>query len=334
MCDSFWQEYAAFVNNPSANGDPVPEIILFNQTNCTGTFVPNTANAFNTQAQNKTSLVTTPTRTYTTNTTAQSLFVPFNAGTVTLTFSDGGTMKVMAPTTMADTSLVKRPDGVTVNAHPITQIALQGEIWNDRVIEMCKGAQGFIGAFKLEAYGPNTEACDTFMTSYCANPLNLPKDVCSCFRELPALQQKSQQIGVDLPVTCFGSGDSTAEGTKCAQGLGYRTLNMLSLPCNLTICEQVVKEHGGVILDQSTNTIFCGGQYFQRAGTVVQPQVSIPPTTGNAVTTSSTPYYVWIMFGVAAVLFGLLMFLMFAPTPKKTSSVVQQIERWKLRSGK
>jgi hypothetical protein len=188
------------------------------------------------------------------------------------------------------------------------------------MIEMCFGETRYIDVYPLTRYYPQSQRCDTFMTTqYCPQPGNASSDACSCIAEQPALEAQSKILKTTLPVVCFGQ--------KCATTASYKTNNMLSQPCNLTICQQIISSTPGIV-NEGQDTIFCGGRFYESNGNIVQPSISIlPPATTSS---EETPFYVWIMLGVSAVLFAILVILLFSDKPKKDTSILKQLRKMQL----
>jgi hypothetical protein len=178
------------------------------------------------------------------------------------------------------------------------------------------GRTEFLGPYNLFRYTPQSDSCDAWMRdNWCVNNINNVE--CACFEELPGIEAKSAALKVDLPVICFGP--------TCATQNTYKTQQMLSKPCNLTVCQQTVNTTPGVI-NEGDDTVFCGGQFFKPTGEIAQPTITIinnDDTVGN----TSTPFYVWIMLGVSGLLFLLLIYLLFAPSEKKKPSILREIEK-------
>ena len=99
---------------------------------------------------------------------------------------------------------------------------------------------------------------------------------------------------------------------------------MMSQPCNLTICQQVISSTPGIV-NEGTDVIFCGGEFYKQNASIVVPTVTIVPPKARA--TEETPFYVWIMLGVSGIMFVILVILLFMDKPKKGSSVLRQIRK-------
>lgn len=319
MCDDTLENYRDAIDAVSdPHSDLVPTLLFFSEPNCAGSFEPNSGGDF----------VTNP---YTIDTYAiplgafKSFFMPFNF--LEVTFTRGAlTSTFQGPYTEINISnQVWQSDATSSWADfPPTQFQvkeLNGWL-TQAVVTMCTGKPEFIDDFPLRRYLPQSERCDTFMQStWCQGKTRLNTDTCACFEELPAIEAKSKEVGVNLSVRCFGF--------KCATTDAYATFNMLNQPCNLTVCEQLIQESPGVI-DSATNTVFCGGQFFNQQGVVPNPSTSPIPSVSSNVSPDATPFYTWIMVGAAGLIFVVLVVLLFLPQTKKKSNLLQQIKRLKV----
>jgi len=187
--------------------------------------------------------------------------------------------------------------------------------WSSVIFSMCTGQKRLIGPYPLSRYDPQGSVCDAYMQTYCNQPANQSQEVCGCFEDQKTLAVQEEKLKVALPVTCFG--------TKCAKGKAYKTSNMTTLPCNLTVCQQTITTAPGVFNDSDTY-LYCGGSFFDRAGesTTYNPTVSPVVPSDTTDPSAQTDLYTWILFGISAVMFLLLIFLLFgakpSPTIKKT----------------
>jgi hypothetical protein len=316
MCDAVLQNYAAAINGVSnANIDLIPSLLLFSEQNCGGTQFPN---------EGGTGFVTNPFTQGTSLTppfTVQSFFIPFNFNNVQ--FNSNGnvfTSQFIGPTLVTNTAVINWQNGLTsMLAAPIANINFTSILnWNSgAMVPMCMGKSEFIGLFVLNRYFPTSDRCDTFMSNtWCS--ANINNTECSCFKELPGIEQKSVDLKVNLPVICFGE--------NCATLRTYKTSGMLSKPCNLTICQQTVNATPGII-NAGTDTVFCGGQFYTENGDISVPSVTPLPSPGGNTKSSGTPFYVWIMLGVSGLLFLILVYLLFAPSKGGKSSILRQIQK-------
>lgn len=326
MCDAWSENYAAQINTfNSTTSDLQPTLVLFGSTDCGGTFFPEAlsqvpSNPF-VQAQRLVAGIDFAL-------VPASLYIPFNFFTVVMT-SQSGTYSstFLGPVTLPNLTLVRwqTPASATANPtmasdpiHTITFSALQP--WTSSLFEMCMGETRYVDAFPLSRYYPQSERCDYFMSQqFCNNPVNQANNPgpCACLIEEPGLEAESKKLGVTLPVVCFGEG--------CATERSYKTNNMMSQPCNLTICQQIISSTPGII-NEGQDTIFCGGQFYKANGTIVAPSLTPLPAPSNQ-QQEGTPFYVWIMLGVSAVLFVVLVVLLFTERPPKEVSVLRQIRK-------
>lgn len=176
----------------------------------------------------------------------------------------------------------------------------------------------YIAQYPLSRYIGQSARCDYFMTNTWCAGARIDNTECGCFKDLPTIEAEAVSLNVSLPVICFGE--------ACATTNTYRTYAMQQFPCNLTICSQIVKESPGIV-DTSTNTVFCGGQFYNNVGAVVAPSISvsssIPPSN------ASTSWYTWLMLGASAVIMVVLVTLLFVKKPGKKSSLLLQIRQIK-----
>lgn len=320
-CSEFFQNYAGAINDfPDETSDLVPSIVLFSAVNCTSTFFPEDGGGgFLSNPYVSGDVVNSAAWGF----TALSIFIPFTFKSLTMTGPDGRRASFVGPFFATDLTSVNWQEGEGNLADPPIESITFTDIvqWEQQaMLPQCMSNLEFIGPFALVRYTPQSERCDYFMTNTwcCPDCGNLNTSPCACFRDLPAIEAKSKELGVDLPVTCFGE--------DCATENSYKTLNMLAIPCNITVCQQTVSTTPGII-DDSTDTVFCAGQFFQANGTISNPTPTISVVNGGP-TEADAPFYVWIMFAVSAVLFIILIYLLFAPG-KKTgqSKVLQQIQQ-------
>lgn len=328
MCDAFASNYAAQINSfTPVSADLQPTLVLFDSFQCGGSFYPTTAssvpsNPF-TQGQVLLQFQDFPF-------TIASLFVPFNFASVTFMSAAGNSSTYIGPVMLNDLQFVRyqldasgQPSSSVPDMYsdPIYQITITTlTSWTTEVFDMCLGETRYVDGFPLARYYPQSERCDYFMSNQFCNNASLAAshpDACACLLELPGLEAESKKLGVTLPVVCFGQ--------KCATQRSYKTNNMMSQPCNLTICQQIISSTPGVV-DQGQDTIFCGGQFFKANGTLVAPSVTPLPAPSNA-QQSGTPFYVWVMLGVSAALFVVLIVLLFSEKPPKEVGVLRQLRK-------
>lgn len=313
MC-SILEDYASTINAVANDTeDLVPTVLFFNTTGCNGSFEPQSGGTFVSNPYNQGQSIAIPITPF------RSFFIPFNFANVTFTSVGGLQASFVGPYFSSDNSTLawQTGDRKTWVEDPPASITFDTvNNWeSDNLVSQCMGKLQFIGEFSLTRYQPQTDRCDEFMTNtWC--PANINNTECACFKELPAIEEKSKRLGVNLPVICFGEG--------CATENSYKTLGFLNQPCNLTVCQQIVNETPGVI-DEGQDTVFCGGQFFNSSANVVQPTITVIPP--NAPTSNDeAPFYVWIMLGVSGILFFVLIYLLFAQPPRKKKSILNEIK--------
>jgi hypothetical protein len=315
MCQALQQNYASYINLQSdLTTDKIPGILLFGGTQCSGAFYPNLSGSFtsNTFTSGQTIVSSTWTGSGVLGGNIASFDIPFNFHSVLFTSVAGRTSTFIGPYYTTNTANVnwQQNNAATIDnnmfSDPVASVTFNiiTDWPNQNVQPMCMGRSSYIGPYALTRFLPQSDRCDYFMlnTWYKQHPTN-PEN--ACFAELPAIQQKSTDLQVSLPVTCFGE--------KCSSTKAYRTFSMLSQPCNLTICQQTIHSSPGVF-NSSTDTIYCGGQFFS-ATSDLPALPSVSPISTSSVTSTDTPFYTWLMLAVSAVLFLLLIYLLFAPRP-------------------
>lgn len=325
MCDAFLANYAAQINTQgTATTDLEPTVVLFTDTQCGGLFYPESGGQVPTNPYIQGQTIQ---RTLDFDLTPQSLYIPFDFFTVTMESIGGLHSTFLGPAILPNLSLVRWQQAAPDGSHPtmtedgiatITFSAVQP--WTSSLFEMCMGETKFVGEYPLSRFYPQSERCDLFMSQqFCNNPLNQTSsaDACACLIEEPAIEAESQKLGVTLPVVCFGE--------KCATTRSYKTNNMMSQPCNLTICQQIISSTPNII-NQGQDTIFCGGEFYKAGGVIVAPSVTPFPLPANP-NTSGTPFFVWIMLGVSAALFAVLVILLFLDRSHPTPNVLRQVRK-------
>jgi len=328
MCDQVFANYAAAINGVTdATTDLVPTVLLFSGLDCTGTQFPQVGGVgfpTNSYASGSGIAPIGPSFGGPVNFTVQSFIIPFNFASVTFADQTGKSSKFIGPYYTTNTNLLGWQNDYNSNdtmvTLPIYSIRFNTVLdWPSQcVLQMCMGRNQNIGPFLLNRYLPTSDRCDTFMsTTWC--PANINNEECSCFQELPDIEQKSVTLKVDLPVICFGQG--------CATLRSYKTNGMLSKICNLTICQQTISATPGII-NAGTDTVFCGGQFYTDNGDISPSPVSPLPTPGGTTSDSGPPFYVWIMLGVSGILFLILVYLLFAERKSsQTSPILRQIQK-------
>lgn len=325
MCDQIFQNYAAAINGvDDPNTDLVPTVLLFSGLDCTGTQYPQVGGqGFVTNTFTSGSGVGPigPSFGGPVPFFVQSFIIPFNFGSARFNDQTGKLSTFIGPFFTTNTNLLSWQNDTNSSMYNVPIYAIRFVTvldWPSQgVLPMCMGRAQTMGPFALNRYTPTSDRCDTFMsTTWCS--ANINNEECSCFRELPAIEQKSADLKVDLPVICFG--------TSCATLRTYKTNGMLSKPCNLTICQQTVNATPGII-NAGTDTVFCGGQFYTENGDIAPPSVSPLPSPGGTTTDQGTPFYVWIMLGVSGLLFLVLIYLLFAQRKGTQSSILRQIQK-------
>lgn len=330
MCDQLFENYASAVNSyESATSDLIPGLLLFTGSQCSEGMFPSAGGGSFNFASNTYTSASDPIQRGVTegwDFVVSSFFIPFNFKLVTFqNAAKTRTSQFVGPFFTTDTRLLNWQsveEEVSLASDPVTFIYFTDILdWPSQALQpMCLGTLEFIGPFSLTRFTPQSQRCDTFMTDTWCDPdtPRIDNVECSCFKELPDIEQKSKELGVDLPVICFG--------IECATRESYKTLGMLSKPCNLTICQQTINATPGIV-NQGTDTVFCGGQFFQQNGNLVQPTVTAIPGPPAKITKEDAPWYVWIMLGASALLFLVLVYLMFGSSRTKGSSISRQIQR-------
>jgi len=322
-CNSTFLAYANNINNnngsDSASTDVVPCLQLFSADSCNTdqTTYPGitVSNPF-TQGQTITNGVAW-------SFTVVGFFIPFNFSVVTMTSTTGGyTVTYHGPYYVVNTANWTWPGSnntSTMRANPIATITF-GTIldWDSSLVLQCMGNVQSIAQYPLTRYMGQGARCDYFMsTDWCVAP-RLANTECGCFKDLPTVEAEATRLGVSLPVICFGE--------ACATGNTYRTFAMQQFPCNLTICSQIVKESPGIV-DTSTNTVFCGGQFYNSLGSVVAPSISV--TSSAIASQAASSWYTWVMLGASGLIMIVLVALLFVKRPEKQSSLLTQIRQIK-----
>jgi len=326
MCESVFANFANAINGVSdLTQDLVPSPLLFSGTQCGGVFYPNSGGSF----------LSNPFQTGDTITGTNwgslipgqilSFFIPFNVQSVTLQSVAGRTSTFLGPFSLSDvSSIVWQKNGANPADENMFNDPIQSFAFNqianwltESVYNMCNGRTSFVSGFPLTRYAPQSDRCDAFMTNeWCpAHPTNIE---CGCFSDLVVIQQKSKELGVNLPVLCYGE--------SCALKPTYKTSAMLTQQCSVTICQQTINSTPGII-NAGNDTIFCAGQFFNEHGSIPLPPNVVPAPAADVAGPKSTPFYVWIMVGMSAILFILLIFLLFGSRPKKVSkNILTQLQ--------
>jgi hypothetical protein len=175
------------------------------------------------------------------------------------------------------------------------------------VINMCMGQEVYFGGQPFGAYRPQSAACDSLMTTFCAKGTNIDdKRQCGCMRDRRDLA--AEYPGATLPVTCMG--------TNCALGYAYRTRAMLEEQCSQRICELSVELTGEDLSNSTDSRVFCGQDFYQFADgrVVLAKEHRVVSATDNSVhyvtdaptseaeesdrhytATEIMPFWVWIV---------------------------------------
>jgi hypothetical protein len=251
-----------------------------------------------------------------------SIFVPFNYTSVQLISGDGSKTKtIRGPFYTDDITSFTWDDGTIIssatgNLNSVGAFTpLEKLDWYETILpKACMNKIYSIGPFALERFSPQSQRCDYFIEKFCNEGDNLKNNViCGCFDDLITIKGQSALAGVDLPVMCFGE--------KCASTRTYKTVSMLSKPCNITICRQILNEITEDYLNTSKQRIYCSGHFFENTGELSK---TLPDSLDDVTETpsSGTSFVVWIVLGVSILLFGLVIYLMFSKkTPVKDSLV-------------
>lgn len=332
MCDSFLQQYASFINSSSnLTSDIVPTMLFFKGKYCSDHFKPTTNGggigdeSFEVGTFYDLSGKLPSAENIGFNTAPKSLFVPFNYTSVQFLSDDGSKTKtIRGPFYTDDISSFAWDDG--------TMITTTGDLnsigaftplvkldWEETVLpKACMNKIYSIGVFPLERFTPQSQRCDYFMEKFCNQGTNLKdKSICGCFDDLISVKGQSALAGVDLPVMCFGE--------KCASTRTYKTVAMLSKPCNITICRQILNEITKDYLNTSKQRIYCSGHFFENTGELSK---TLPDSLDDVTDTPSTgtSFVVWIVLGISILLFGLVIYLMFTKKSPVKNSMVEDLE--------
>ncbi len=303
MCDAALQNYSNFINNQTdETTDNIPTIMFYAQKFCTSfTFPldPMTGNFtnFNYPINTRYELKFPP----------QAFYIPFNIRQV-IFYGNNGLISstFFGPFLVSDTSLINwEGQNFNMTISPITSIQIvEVREWDEQVVNMCMGQIHTIGTNNLSRYLPAGQRCDYFMQQqYCVNNPNDP--ICGCFSDLVIVKAMSSNLGVDLPVLCFGE--------SCATKRTYKTNSIKNKPCNMTICQQALQLSANV--SGTTNSkVFCGGHFYDNVTPLVAVSVSPIPNITNTNPPTESPWFVYVILAVSIVLFALLAFLMFSET--------------------
>lgn len=153
----------------------------------------------------------------------------------------------------------------------------------------------------LTRWTAGTPRCDEYMRQYCL--FHPGEGVCACFEDQAEVTERGEELGVELPVTCFGS--------RCAdsRNQAYKTGPMAVQPCSVTRCQEAaVTAHA---------TLWCAGQLFDPQGQVVAqdaPDVVEPPAD-EGVAQDSTVAVVTV-FAVSGALLLALVGVLFYRRPR------------------
>ncbi len=318
MCEALLQNYTAFINNQTdVSLDNVPTILFFKTTNCTSQFFPADTKTGNFTAGGypigaRFDLPFTP----------EAFYIPFNIQEVIFFDAPQTTSSsFLGPRLIPDTTLVNWQSGVQAGRNlsdvPVASIEIVSvRDWDEQVVEMCMGQQHIIDGYSLSRYLPGSQRCDYFMQNqFCQGSTLLTDPACGCFADLVDVKAMSAELGVDLPVLCFGK--------SCATERTYKSNSIKSKPCNMTICQQAVQLSAGVSGSANAH-VFCGGHFFDNKGSLVPVSVSPISDYTAAAPPTDSPWFVGVIVAVSVVLFALLAFLMFNDARKKPA--VKEIE--------
>lgn len=329
MCDPVFLNYTQTLNNydkdtalPPANpvyasyNDMFPTVNIFSDVNCGGSILGSNKGEFTFPSFDVTKPI--PTQSIPANWSKGSFLIPFNMSVKFIDATNKYSSVFSGPHFQTDfsTLLWQGSTVYMVTPNEPTQFVITEYIpWDKTRFSMCTGSPEFIGVYHLTRFQSQSKACDIFMADWCKGRTS---DDCACFSDLPIVEALSVKLKVNLPVTCFG--------TSCASKRSYKTTNMLSEPCNLTICSQIISTAGTGIIDNTKDQVFCGGQFFKENGQLNPVSNVSVQTQPSSATHTSEPFYVWIMLGVAGVFFITLVYLMFAPSKAKTGGLVRKLE--------
>jgi len=323
MCEAALFDYAGALNSFADNsGDLIPTVIGFTGENCSGAKMVPGHNVITEYAP-----LTPPelpaNQTLAFPEAAQSLIIPFNYPQLKI-ISQGGTDRVL----QGGTAWRSLPFAAASVHIPATHAVP----WTSYLRSLCLGANYTLGGFHLHRFQPQSQRCDQFFVDYCAESgTHASTDECACLQGQRDLLPVETRLGVSLPVACFSQ--------KCAERLSYRTAAMQSQPCNGLVCQQIIRSHGNAPeLPKVNAKVYCGASFFHTDGTTAatargpggtssqpsgdtgdkDPATPLAPAhlvvhTRGGFSFSHQPLYVWIMLGLAGVVFVVVIVLLFLP---------------------
>lgn len=275
MCDAFVYNYFQNVNE-STEIIPVP--VVFEKPDCLG---------------KKQELLSAD---GTFQFTPKSWYIPFNIEHILFNNSNANKMEIKAPQLRSQ---------VPANFVPTSWSELIMRDWFKEIVpNMCMGRTNTISKYALTLYTPGSMNCDAFMENvFCKGDVLNTDAKCGCFKDRKQIYEQSLQRNISLPITCFGQ--------NCSLNRSYKTTNMATVPCNITLCEQTISAGTEGVKDNQK--LYCSGYFYHSQNELSEQPVNIIKKPSN--TPDSYPFYTWIIIGVSVVLFWLLIFLMFTTTP-------------------
>jgi hypothetical protein len=322
MCDAPLFTYGQTLN--SATGDRSPEIVVWDHKNCTGTADPAT---YLTATTNKFGITATAVS------DVASIYVPQNIHEVKLSSAAGRYSTFQGPYENSNIALQNwqfDSDGsvssTSISDDPITEIqVLELQSSNEFFVSACMGSEKRIGIARLSKYSPASEACDTFMQSYCSPGQKDPR--CACIQGRAAQLVRHKQANLDIPVTC------TVQA--CNDGTAYLLKVDTEVPCSVNLCRQSIQTSDGTqIQDNSTSTIYCSGHFFNQAGDLLGPDEGTgkPATTKPepkqqiqedrlATTVEFVPWYTWLILAASFLTISVIIFLYFGRRADRQADV-------------
>lgn len=300
MCEAKLQAYRSFLDSTTSSTfhyGVEPSILFFSEINCGGNVEPSEYPTTQDWSIGNNTVNQTP----------KSIIIPFNFHTIIL--GDGThERKFNGPMVINDLSTFLYSESNLPMNNVSNMNIVEKSDWDHTKRSMCLGTIRTIGALRYSRFQPQSSACDEFMNYWCNKKGNLTADsACGCFADLPEVKKKSKEAGVSLPVLCFGKRCALAD-TKHPYENSYKTSAMLSEPCNLTVCSQIINKAPNVIEEGKTE-VFCAGKFFNQEGNLSPPKTKPVPPIDKPLKPQESNVLVWLFFGVAGIFFGIFIYL-------------------------
>lgn len=268
-CVSATSDYAHYLNsNPDVTGI-VPHPLFFSGLNCTGTSWP----PYDTEY---TTLTTIPNPD--TSGRFGSFYIP--AGW-TVTFDNvGESESITLPSIQNGSTTFLESSAANLffngSANPLVDDISQVTVTpptsmttRDWKYLKCMGKiSSTVGITPITAFKPQSAECDSFMNSFCdsSSPSDADRQevACKCLEEEAAFNSEycepnSSNTNCNdysdtaqfIPVKCFGK--------RCSSGSAYR-FSRMDVPCNITLCQQLVELSGSNIEVNQEMKMICGNE--------------------------------------------------------------------------